>query len=213
MKIIYAAVALSMLLTARALHTTKHLLDMDWSDLPESGNYTCDELKRWLGKEKHYSNHNRDVLFSLESGDAECSKLPVLLARDVGYGKSTLSPRNTRDGYFKNVRNSAGGPSTQCAQEDKYVVAYLSNFSINNNFSHFLHGLLRLFCALVDARWIVWNENKQLFERRIDYTIWLDEYFKVGAARRVVAGRVCVCVCVCVCLVCCGGKLSYIELR
>jgi len=183
MRVLCLAVALCMLLPAWALHTTKHLLDMDWSDLPESGNYTCEELKRWIGKEKHYSNHNRDVLFALDEGDPQCSKLPVLQMHEVSYGKALQAKRDAKDGYFKNTRSSAGALGTPCAQEDNNVVAYLSNFSINNNFSHFLHGLLRLFCALVDARWIVWNESKQMFERPVDYAIWLDEYFKLDEAR------------------------------
>ena len=164
-----------------SLHTTKHLLDTDWSDLAETGNYTCDELKRWIGKEKHYSNHNRDVLFALDQGDDVCKKRPVLLMRDVSYGRPPSAKANTPSTYFANPRNSAGMLSYQCQQENNNVVAYLSNFSINNNFSHFLHGLLRLFCALIDAQWIVWNENKHIFERKVDYTIWLDEYFKLDA--------------------------------
>ena len=67
----------------------------------------------------------------------------------------------------------------KCESHDEYAVAFLSNFSINNNFSHFLHALLRLFCALIDARLIIWNASTRKFVERVPYTIWLDEYFKL----------------------------------
>jgi hypothetical protein len=59
------------------------------------------------------------------------------------------------------------------------VIVWLSNFSINNNFSHFLHGLLRLFCALIDARYLVWDPKSNKFIQAVPYTIWLDENFKL----------------------------------
>jgi hypothetical protein len=59
-------------------------------------------------------------------------------------------------------------------------VIFLSNFSLNNNFSHFLHGLLRLFCALMDARLLVWNSKTLTFTKTTDYVIWLDENVKVS---------------------------------
>lgn len=161
------------------LHTTKHLIDLDHSGVADTGNYSCDALLRWLGTEKHYSNdRNKQVLFSLlpQGGDAQryCRQLkhPVLLLNDVHFGRSSKGKGNVAS-YFKS-------DSATCSTKNEYVVAYLSNFSINNNFSHFLHGLLRLFCALIDARWIVWNDNKKKFEKVVPYTIWLDEWFKLN---------------------------------
>jgi hypothetical protein len=63
---------------------------------------------------------------------------------------------------------------------DEYAIMYMSSFSINHNFSHFLHSLLRLFCALLDAQFIVWNQITQAFQARIPYVIWMDENVKLG---------------------------------
>ena len=157
-------------------HTTKHLLDTDWGYIKESGNYTCDELTRWLGTEKHYSNKNREVLFGLNEGDTACKKQPVLLLHDVKFGRGASKGGDVS--YFRSTSSSL-----TCKQKDTHVVAYLSNFSINNNFSHFLHGLLKLFCALIDAQWIVWDNGTEKFVQAVDYTIWLDEYFKLDDAK------------------------------
>lgn len=173
----------------------------DLSNVAETGNYTCDELIRWLGTEKHYSNDKKNVLFGLIN-EADCTKQPSLFAYNVKYGAS-----NSKRAYYvddinglrtsssfstsqrkKKSRNGKSDASIvaaalkgkQCSQQDDFVVAYLSNYSINNNFSHFLHGLLRLFCALLDARVIVWQETpSQRFVQTRNYTLWLDEYFKL----------------------------------
>ena len=140
-----------------------------------TGNYSCDELTRWLGSEKHYSNDKKDVLFGLLA-NKDCREKPVIMLQNVGFGWS-MKGANKRS-FFQSNRGSE-----HCKENDKYAVAYLSNFSINNNFSHFLHGLLRLFCALLDARWIVWDGNN--FVQKVNYTIWLDEFFKQSEAKMV----------------------------
>lgn len=146
----------------------------------DHGNYTCDELTRWLGTEKHYSNDKKKVLFSLMQAK-ECAKQPVVLLKDITYGWPKGEKKRT---FFLNPTDSKGALRTQnCAQHDDYAVAYLSNFSINRNFSHFLHGLLRLFCALTDAGIIVWSPEKNKFIQTRKYSIWLDEYFKINAEK------------------------------
>jgi hypothetical protein len=146
--------------------------------IADTGNYTCDELIRWLGSEKHYSNNKKDILFGL-LGNNDCSSIyrPVLLLDDVSFGWTGKGKRlffQLSTSKIKNINDKI-----KCNQNDDYAVAYLSNFSINNNFSHFLHGLLRLFCALIDARWIVWDSSNEIFIKKQNYTIWLDEYFKL----------------------------------
>ncbi len=177
----FYAIILFYSVTIHALHTTKHHLDQDWSYVPDTGNYTCDELTRWLGTEKHYSNKNREVLFGLNEGDENCKKQPVLLLHDVKFGRATAKGAAS---YFRTSTikgKSNNDKQVVCQRKDNNVVAYLSNFSINNNFSHFLHGLLRLFCALIDAKWIVWDDTLDIpkFVVKVEYTIWLDEYFKL----------------------------------
>lgn len=146
--------------------------------IADKGNYSCDEIARWLGTEKHYSNDKRKTLFSfLANKNCETQKYPVALLHDIAYGWSTSGKRT----YFELTKSKI----QKCIHEDEYVVTYLSNFSINNNFSHFLHGLLRLFCALVDANWLSWNHASSTFTANVNYTIWLDEYFKVDEAKMV----------------------------
>ena len=87
-----------------------------------------------LNFEKHYSNEKKEVLFGLAHtlNKNDC-RYPVLLLNQVSFGRSKGT-----NSYFHN-------PSVTCSKRHSHVVAYLSNFSINNNFSHFLHGLVRLF--------------------------------------------------------------------
>lgn len=157
----------------------------DFSRVAETGNYTCDELVRWLGTEKHYSNDKKNVLFGLVA-EQNCQKQPSLVAYNVKYG--TLGQKRT---FFSDRTDGrapqqiAQGSKRKCSIQDDFVVAYLSNYSINNNFSHFLHGLLRLFCALMDTRVIVWSTSKQEFVITRNYTIWLDEYFKLTPEKEV----------------------------
>ncbi len=73
--------------------------------------------------------------------------------------------------------------NSKCSLWDELAVVFLSNFSINNNFSHFLHGLLRLFCALIDAHLIIWDLTSQRFVQRMKYSIWLDEYWKLNPTK------------------------------
>lgn len=72
----------------------------------------------------------------------------------------------------------------ECSSMDTYAVILLSNFSINFNFSHFLHAILRLFCALIDARWIVWDEPNKSFVSVIPFTLWVDPYFKMNSMQK-----------------------------
>lgn len=147
---------------------------LNFGNVAENGNYTCDEMTRWLGSEKHYSNDKKDILFGLLANQ-DCRKAPVIFLPDVSFGYSDTGKRL----FFQTQKNK----KSECQARDGKVVAFLSNFSINNNFSHFLHGLLRLFCALVDARWLVWDVNTLKFIRKENYTIWLDEYFKLTPSK------------------------------
>lgn len=152
---------------------------LDFSRVAETGNYTCDELIRWLGTEKHYSNPKKDVLFSFMV-NKDCGNQPVVLLSEVSYGWQTVSSKRS---FFRNALQ----PQTQhkqCDEQDEYAVAYLSNFSINNNFSHFLHGLLRLFCSLTDASILVWDIKQNKFIQTRKYSIWLDEYFKLSSEKQ-----------------------------
>jgi hypothetical protein len=162
---------------------------LDFSHVPVVGNYTCDELVRWLGTEKHYSNDKKKVLFGLLASNdrAQCADhLPIVQLDDISFG--TNGNKRT---FFHNPPSSLTVDSKQmitgkrCSQHDDLAVAYLSNYSINNNFSHFLHGLLRLFCALLDAHIIEWNNADQKFVQRQNYTLWLDEYFKLSPDKEV----------------------------
>jgi hypothetical protein len=149
----------------------------DFTNVPDNGNYSCDELTRWLGTEKHYSNDKKEVLFRMLAGkDCSKNKSPVVFLNDVNFGYNAANGKRL---FFKTRK----GEKNPCTSHDDYAVAYLSNFSINNNFSHFLHGLLRLFCALIDARWIGWDNETDRFVPRVNYTIWLDEYFKISEAK------------------------------
>jgi len=135
-----------------------------------SDNFTCDEMKRWLGSEKHYSApEKKKVLFDMEKDDKECGKKPVLRLRDVSFGK--LGSEKGK-GYFKNKDNKE---VAVCDEVDEIAVVVLSNFSIKHNFSHFLHSVLRLFCALLDAQFIVWDEKTQKFKQIVEFTLWFDE--------------------------------------
>ena len=157
----------------RGVTTHHHLLDPDWTALADTGNYTCDELVRWLGTEKHYSNDKKEAIFGLAVtlNRNKCDR-PVLFLNQVSFGRTKGATS-----YFHNT-------AVKCHKTHTNVVAYLSNFSINNNFSHFLHGLVRLFCALIDARWIAWDNAQQKFVRKVEYTLWLDEYFKLNDKKR-----------------------------
>ena len=64
----------------------------------------------------------------------------------------------------------------KCSSHDKSAVVFLSNFSIKHNFSHFLHAILRLFCALIDARYIIFDAATKKFVHNVNYTLWLDEF-------------------------------------
>lgn len=161
--------------------------------------YTCDELIRWLGSEKHYSNSKKEVLFGLllkhgncyDANDRERYNKSTISLQDISYGWSATT--NTRS-FFHNPqlvpadRSSSSRKKARvkrCIEHDAYAVAFLSNFSINNNFSHFLHGLLRLFCSLIDARIIVYDQASDKFIQPRNYSIWLDEYFRLSSEKSV----------------------------
>ena len=98
----------------------------------------------------------------------ECLKQPVIRVQSVKY-----SQYNPNEKYFSSAKD-------KCAEHDENAVVFLSNFSINHNFSHFLHALLRLFCALVDARYITYDEKTDSFVKS-NYIIWIDENFKLSS--------------------------------
>ena len=155
----------------------------DFNKVAERGNYTCDELKRWLGSEKHYSNSERKkYFFSLLQDDSKCNEKPSLLLSNMSWGWDMPSFTSADDLTLKGKKK--GGKSSysvisekrQCGLIDKKAVVFLSNFSIKHNFSHFLHALLRLFCALVDARYLVWDQQLSKFTKQENFTLWLDEF-------------------------------------
>jgi hypothetical protein len=148
----------------------------DFEKTAENGNYTCNEIKHWLSTEKHYSNNKKDILFSLIKLK-DCSEKPIILLKDIGYGWSVDKSKT-----FFDVNDDK---TKKCNSHDEYAVAFLSNFSINNNFSHFLHALLRLFCSLIDARYLVWSSKANTFIKTKDYTIWLDEYFRLTTEKKI----------------------------
>ena len=153
----------------------------NFDSVADSGNYTCDEMTRWLGSEKHYSNDKKDVLFGLLANQ-DCQKNPVVFLTDVSFGYSA----NGKKLFFQPKLSARKQDS--CKFKDRLAVVYLSNFSINRNFSHFLHGLLRLFCALIDARWIVWDNTLNRFRKKENYTLWLDEYFQLTPSKKIWLG-------------------------
>ena len=129
--------------------------------------YTCDELKRWLGSEKHYSHpEKKRLLFDLINDDKECKKNSVIELKDLSFGHSDNTKLRT---YFKKSSTSS------CLLKDNKAVVVLSNFSIKHNFSHFLHSVLRLFCALLDAKYIIFNELENKFIKKENFTLWFDE--------------------------------------
>jgi hypothetical protein len=148
------------------------LISDKFTTLVDNGNYTCDELMRWLGTEKHYSNNKKELLFGM-LGSKKCQSDPVMFLDNVHFGIPKVGGTSV---FFQTPKDSK---QPKCSVTDSLAVVFLSNFSINNNFSHFLHGLLRLFCALIDAKWIVWDQKSDKFIKRVKYTIWLDEYFKI----------------------------------
>lgn len=160
----------------------------DYRQIAETGNFTCDELVRWLGTEKHYSNDKKNILFGLLAlKHPHCEEHPYMMLESISFGLY-----NGKRTFFYNEPTQTGKapkdkspitPYKKCSVEDDVVFAYLSNFSINNNFSHFLHGLLRLFCALIDARIFVWNHEQQRFVKTREYTIWLDENLKLDSQK------------------------------
>lgn len=148
---------------------------VSFNRIADNRNYSCDEIIRWLGTEKHYSNDKKNVLFGLVAQSGLGCQQPYIVLKDISFGSS----KNMRT-FFHNPRDKAGQTEKECTADDKLAVVLLSNFSINNNFSHFLHALLRLFCALLDAHIIEWNTALEVFEVKQKYTLWLDEYFKLN---------------------------------
>ncbi|RYY89403.1 hypothetical protein EON63_00690 [archaeon] len=151
---------------------------ISFNHVADTRNYTCDEIIRWLGTEKHYSNDKKNVLFGLLAQSRQSCQQPYIVLKDISFGSS----KNMRT-FFHNPHNKAGQTEKKCTADDKLAVVLLSNFSINNNFSHFLHALLRLFCALLDSHIIEWNTTLEVFEVKQKYTLWLDEYFKLNAEK------------------------------
>ena len=141
----------------------------NFNDIPDNNNYTCDEIRKWLGTEKHYSNQLKEFFFN-KLNDQNCMKGSVAMFHTIQYSKMK--------GKGKFLTSTS-----KCQEIDKNVVLLLSNFSINNNYSHFLHSLLRLFCSLIDAKWIVWDENMNKFIKKENFVIWLDEALKMNSQK------------------------------
>lgn len=149
------------------------LEDSDWvadHDVADNTAYTCQEKIDWVSQEKHYSNDNRKALFDSLKG-RNCSGSSALSFRRMSFAK--------RGGY----RDMPDGSDAMCVHKFKKAVVFLSNFSINNNFSHFLHGILRLFCALVDAGLIVWDRFSRSFIKPEPYSIWFDDNLKLDKTK------------------------------
>lgn len=144
----------------------------DYSDAAETGNYSCSQLKNWIKIEKHYSNIRKEGFFDELT---DCKKSPAL---QLLFSKYTYQKKDEKSLLKKAFSRTSHADA--CQIHDEYAIMYMSSFSINHNFSHFLHSLLRLFCALLDARFVVWNQKNQTFEARVDYAIWLDENVKLG---------------------------------
>eukprot|EP01041_Mallomonas_annulata_P004347 gene4347-8655_t len=157
----------SKLICSFILPFLKPIAPISHSLVADSHNYTCDELKRWLGTEKHYSNDLKDFFF----GKMECQGGSVALYRSIRFHKIN------KKGKF------ASKPTLKCSLSDDYAAILLSNFSINNNYSHFLHALLRLFCALIDVRWIAWSDEAGAYIRLQDFSIWVDESLRIDSRK------------------------------
>jgi hypothetical protein len=92
---------------------------------------------------------------------------------DITFGFDT-DKKKSRSSYMLK------GPNRACKESDEKAVVMLSNFSIKHNFSHFLHALLRLFCSLLDARYIQWDSGTKAFVHTENYTLWLDEFLPMS---------------------------------
>jgi hypothetical protein len=132
----------------------------------DNGTYSCSELQRWVRTEKHYSNDRKNSLFQLMT-ETSCSKSQAIQLSDVIYSQYTKNEK-----YFSHKE-------VKCAIKDALAAIFLSNFSINHNFSHFIHALLRLFCSLVDARWLQWDHSSERFLIPNEFVVWFDENFKL----------------------------------
>ena len=153
-----------------------HQASHDYTDATETGNYSCTQLKKWIKIEKHYSNIRKEGFFD-ELDPKQCLKNPALqlLFSKYTYGKDEKKELKKAFSPIDNTKKDQ-----KCKVHDEYAIMYMSSYSINHNFSHFLHSLLRLFCALLDAQFIVWNQISQKFEARVPYVIWMDENVKLG---------------------------------
>lgn len=144
----------------------------DFSDAADTGNYSCSQLKHWIKIEKHYSNIRKEGFF--DELAADCKQNPALQLHFSKYTYQKDEKSLLKKAFSRTSRTD------ECRVHDEHAIMYMSSFSINHNFSHFLHSLLRLFCALLDARFVVWNQETQAFEARVDYVIWMDENVKLG---------------------------------
>ena len=148
--------------------------DIDWvrdHDVADISTYSCSEIVKWVRNEKHYSND--DVFRQLEAllVYGNCSNMQALEFTDIAFKKNGAK-------FIKTVNETMS-----CGIRVRNAVIFLSNFSINNNFSHFLHALLRLFCALVDARFIVWDRFTKQFVKPVEYSIWIDPNLKMDKTK------------------------------
>jgi hypothetical protein len=158
---------LGLLLWATVASLPTHL---NFSSIADEGTYSCQELQRWVKTEKHYSNDRKNSLFQLMT-ESTCASSQAIQLSEVSYSQ----PSKNKDHKFFTQKER-----TKCAVKDAIAVIFLSNFSINHNFSHFLHGLLRLFCSLIDSRLLQWNSTSQQFVSSAEFVVWLDENFKLA---------------------------------
>ena len=142
------------------------------------GNYSCQELERWLTLEKHYSNEKKKQLFSILHKQAtgnQCSS--VMRLSSIAFDSSSNSFLSLQDKEEKRKGKKV------CSLQDENAILLLSNFSINNNYSHFLHALLRLFCAMIDSQFIFWKEG--IFHHKENVSLWLDPNLKMDEKKNI----------------------------
>ena len=165
------------------LISTIDIIICDYNPKYEEANinttFTCEDLKKWLGTEKHYSHpEKKKYFFSQITSDSECKQQSVLLLKNMNYGYINKKQRK----YFaateinlQTMKDKIDKKLESCTLHDDKAVVVLSNFSIKHNFSHFLHSILRLFCALIDAKYLSYDTQNRKFIKNYNFTLWFDD--------------------------------------
>lgn len=117
------------------------------------------------------NSNSRSNSNSNSNTENSCNEYPVIKLNNIIYTQDYKTKQ-----YF-NIKEK----NKKCFIYDKIVIFFFSNFSINHNYSHFLHSLLRLFCSLIDMRLLIWDSNTSTFIKQSNYTIWMDENFKLSS--------------------------------